>query len=551
MNEEPEFSALDRQFGDFLQRLAGGAAAEMRLAAMCASRARAEGHICVRLGDMTPKAATLRKKLRASNVVGAPGDFTPLILDEQDRLYLRRYWEYEQQLATAIRQSAAASQPARRRQERDLQQIAAATAVRNKFTVVTGGPGTGKTRTVMAILELLQKEPDADQLQIALAAPTGKAAARLTESIRAIDQTREATTIHRLLGYLPGSPYFRHDAQHPLTADVVIVDEASMIDLALMAKLVAAVRPEARLILLGDRDQLASVEAGSILADICAAAENAAPNDPLHGVVVELQKNYRFAPTGGIYRVSAAVNAGDFDAAIAVLRDERDDEARWQALPAAAKISDSLRERLLSAFRPVVEAADPLAALAQLQRFRILCAVRHGPYGVENLNAIAEEVLAQGGLLSPLPSGHYRGQPLMIMENNYPLGLYNGDGGIILPDPDDGDELRAFFVSGEGRLRRFLLSRLPRHETAFAMTVHKSQGSEFEQVLLLLPPKDVPILTRELLYTGLTRARKSVEIWAVESVLAAAISRRVVRESGLRDMLTRPINASRQSGSNR
>jgi len=541
MNEETTFSALDRQFGDFLQRLAGDTTGEVRLAAMCTSRARAEGHICVPVAEIAVlegalSAAHLRKKLRASKVVGAPGDFTPLVLDKQNRLYLRRYWEYEQQLAQAILRRAGTSSSTRDNSETDLQKVAATRAVTNRFTVITGGPGTGKTRTVIDILALLHEQPDGERLRIALAAPTGKAAARLTESIRTANQTLEATTIHRLLGYLPGSPYFRHNAEQPLSADVVIVDEASMIDLALMAKLVAAVRPEARLILLGDRDQLASVEAGSVLADICAAAERAKPKEPLHGAVVELKRNYRFAPTGSIYRVSTAVNIGDADAAIAVLEEDAGNETLWQQLPSAAKLPVALREHVVTAFRPCLETDDPSQALTQLQRFRILCALRHGPFGAENLNAIAEEILADTGLITPR-HGWYRGQPITISQNDYNLGLFNGDSGIILPDRESGDEMRAFFVSAEGTLRRFLPTRLPLHETAFAMTVHKSQGSEFDRLLLILPEKDNPLLTRELLYTAITRARKHVEIWSSEPVLRAASSRRTSRISGLGEAL--------------
>ena len=555
MNGETTFSALDRQFGDFLQRLAGDTTGEVRLAAMCTSRARAEGHICVPVAEIAamegpPSAVNLRKKLLASKVVGAPGDFTPLVLDEHDRLYLRRYWEYEHQLAQAILRRASTSSSAHDNREIDLQKMAAARAVTNHFTVITGGPGTGKTRTVTDILALLHEQPAGDSPRIALAAPTGKAAARLTESVRALNQTLEATTIHRLLGYLPGSPYFRHNAEHPLSTDVLIIDEASMIDLALMAKLVAAVRPDARLILLGDRDQLASVEAGSVLADICAAAESAKPDAPLYGAVVELKRNYRFAATGGIYRVSTAVNAGDADAALAALEHDAGRETLWQQLPTAAKLPAALREHMMAAFRPCLETNEPLPALEQLQRFRILCAVHHSPFGVENLNAIAEEILADAGLITPA-HGWYRGQPITITQNDYNLGLFNGDSGIILPDHESCDELRAFFVSAEGRLRRFLPTRLPKHETAFAMTVHKSQGSEFKKVLLILPENDAPILTRELLYTGLTRAREGVELWASESVLRAAIARRVTRKSGLRDALGGPAKKSRQSGSTR
>jgi exodeoxyribonuclease V alpha subunit len=540
MSDETTFSALDRQFGGFLQRLEGTAISDLRLAAMSASRARAEGHICVQLQSIpaTENVAALREKLRASKVVGAPGEFTPLILDDHDRLYLRRYWEYEQQLATAIllRTKSSAPVPAKKKTS-DLQQLAARKAVKSNFSVITGGPGTGKTETVKTILKLLLAEPGGDKLRIKLAAPTGKAAARLTEAVQTVKNDFEATTIHRLLGYLPGSPYFRHNAENALSADVVIVDEASMIDLALMAKLVAAVPNGARLILLGDRDQLASVEAGNVLADICAAAEAAAPNEPLHGSVVALEKNYRFAESGGIFRVSRAINAGDAESALTNLREDEEGEVQWQTLPSAPKLADALHDRIVAGYRASLETTDPREALERLQQFRILCALRHGPFGVENLNAIAEEVLADAGLLQPR-RGWYRGQPVIVTRNDYNLALFNGDSGIILPDPDAGGELRAFFLSGEGRLRRFLPSRLPAHETAFALTVHKSQGSEFQRLLLLLPEKDNPLLTRELLYTAITRAREVVTLWANEEILRLAIPRRTVRHSGLRDALS-------------
>jgi exodeoxyribonuclease V alpha subunit len=300
--------------------------------------------------------------------------------------------------------------------------------------------------------------------------------------------------------------------------------------------LLAAVPPEARLILLGDRDQLASVEAGNVLADICAAAESAAPNEPLHGTVVGLRRNYRFKQTGGIFRLSLAINRGDADAALATLQDGADDEVKWEKLLPVSQLADALQGRVVAGFRAALETDNPVAALAALQEFRILGAVRHGPFGIENLNAVAEEILAGAGLLTPR-RGWYGAQPIMITQNDYNLALFNGDSGIILPDPTAGGELRGFFQTAKGGLRRFLPSRLPRHETAFAITVHKSQGSEFGNVLLILPEKDAPILTRELLYTGLTRARTGVEIWASEEVLRASIRQQVVRTSGLRDAL--------------
>ena len=528
MNLEPSFSRLDRRFGEFVERLHGSVSPGLRSAAMLVSRRRAEGHICVPVED-------LPELPRTSKVIGAPGEFAPLVLD-RSRLYLRRYWEYEQQLARAIRDRTAAKSPKQNRKISDQQQLAATNAVTRNFSVITGGPGTGKTHTVMAILRLLREQAGGEGLKIALAAPTGKAAARLTESLRAGAQQHEATTLHRLLGTIPDSPYFRHNAERPLTADVVIVDEASMIDLALMAKLVDAVPLTSRLILLGDRDQLASVEAGNVLADICHAAESAEADAPLRDAVVELRRNYRFAETGGIYTVSTAVNAGDADATVAALREASDDEVGWRGLPPAPNLTGALRERIVGGFRSYLEAADPSAALTQLAQFRILCAVRHGPFGVENLNALAEEILADAGLLTAR-TGWYRGRPVIITRNDYNLQLFNGDSGIILPDSEAGGELRAFFLSAEGKLRRFLPSRLPLHETAFALTVHKSQGSEFDRVLLMLPDHDGPVLTRELLYTAITRARSGVELWANEEVLRAAVLRRTVRTSGLRDAL--------------
>ena len=258
--------------------------------------------------------------------------------------------------------------------------------------------------------------------------------------------------------------------------------------------------------------------------------------------MVALRRNYRFAETGGIYRVSNAINSGDAEAATAALREGG--EVEWQPLPHATKLGGALRERIVDGFRPSLKTDDPLEALAHLQKFRLLCAVRQGPFGVENLNAIAAEVLADAGLLAPRRDW-YRGQPIMVTQNDYNLALFNGDSGIVLPEPSADGELRAFFLSAEGKLRRFLPSRLPVHETAFAITVHKSQGSEFGKVLLILPENDSPILTRELLYTGLTRAREGVELWATEPILRAAIARRVSRTSGLRDALVTRASPSR------
>ena len=578
--EALEPGPLDRHFARLLVELHGSPAPELEIAAQMASAWRGAGHICVPLAELP--LAGLAKSLRASPMVGAPGEFRPLILDSRDRLYLQRYWQYEDELARALRARLGAAahdaallgraldrffphtsdeDAAERssqwdaatgtRDERasqtfrgDGQRAAAEMAVGRAFCVITGGPGTGKTRTVVVVLALLIEQflAAGRRPRIALAAPTGKAGARLQESIRQTADAlglspevraampADATTLHRLLGARPDSPYFRHDAARPLAVDAVIVDEASMVDLALLAKLVAAVPAGARLILLGDKDQLASVESGYVLGDICQA--DAAVSAP---PIVELRKNYRFGNESGIFRVSRAVNVGDGDAALALLREAAHADLHYEMLPTAARLVAALR-RPVEFYRGFLTAADPAEALRRLQDFRILCAVRRGPFGVENVNRLVEQLLADAGLISPA-GPLYAGRPVLILRNEPRLRLFNGDVGLLLADAEAGGELRAFFLDAEGALRRVLPARLPEHETAFAMTVHKSQGSEFDRVLLVLPERDTPVATRELVYTGLTRARRAVELWASEAILRAAIARRTQRASGLREAL--------------
>ncbi len=555
MNDDIPTTPLDAHFAALMQRLHGAPHAALALAARTVSAWRAAGHICVPLGQIAGDG--LAATLRGTEVVGAPGSFKPLILDG-DRLYLQRYWQYEAQLAAAILKRVGAD-PAcdeallqrglarffgEAGKETDWQRVAAETAVRRSFTVITGGPGTGKTWTVVAVLALLHEQAAArgSRLRVALAAPTGKAAARMKESIQrtaagnadfctALKQ--EATTLHRLLGTIPDSPFFRHDAERPLAVDAVIVDEASMVDLALMAKLFAAVPAGARIVLLGDKDQLAAVEAGNVLGDICNAAGSLAP---IGRHIVELRENRRFTRDSGIHRLSVLVNAGDAAGALALLAGGTHADIASAPLPAPAALAGLLRARVIEGYRACVATDDPRAALLQLGSFRILCALRRGPFGVENLNRLAEQTLADAGLIEP-EAAFFRGRPVLITTNDYTLGLFNGDVGLVLPDAEAAGELRVWFLDATGALRRILPARLPAHETVFAMTVHKSQGSEFGRVLLVLPDRDTPIATRELIYTGITRAREAVEIWHHPASLRAAIARRTERASGLRDLL--------------
>lgn len=576
---------LDLQFARFLARTAGDESPELLLGACLASRHTGAGHVCVDLRavagrpivDDAPDAPTApaldrwTAALRDSPVVARPGHRRPLVLDAVGRLYLHRYWAYEDRLARQLHARAAAvvddvdEERLRRdlaglfpREGVDWQRIAAATAVLRRLCVVSGGPGTGKTTTVVRMLALLRAQrPDA---RIALAAPTGKAAARLQDAVRAAagelaigDLPSDAATVHRLLGSRPDGT-FRHDVRTPLPYDVVVVDEASMVDLALMTKLVDALPPSARLVLLGDRDQLASVEAGAVLGDVCGDAPGfstafaarlgaitgssvpageGANDSPLRDVVVLLRESHRFGADSGIGRVAAAINRGDGTDALAELQQGGGDVA-WRTIASPLELETALGEavdvELAEVCALVVAGAPPADVLAALARFRVLCAHRAGPAGVDALNRLVERRLASTGRLAPR-STWYAGRPIMITRNDYAQGLWNGDVGVTLPD-DDG-RLRVWF-DGE---RAVSPARLPAHETVWAMTVHKSQGSEFDRVVLVLPPRASRVTTRELLYTGLTRARRHVAVWGGEAAFTAAVAARLERASGLRDAL--------------
>jgi exodeoxyribonuclease V alpha subunit len=587
------FSPLDLHFATLMERLCGKAAPEVHLAARLTSYFRGLGHVCLPLRELRaerlpvdagrlPSVTKWIRALRAAPVVGAPGDRKPLILDEAGRLYLHQYWSYEQRLASDLRARLTIPETAVDRErlagildahfppsaEPDWQRLAAFVALTRNFCVISGGPGTGKTRTVVRLLAALIELLDPVRLRIALAAPTGKAAARLKQSVQAardsmppLVQERlptEATTIHRLLGILPGSPRFRRDPANLLPFDVVVVDEASMVDLAMMAKLVDAIPRTTRLILLGDRNQLTSVEAGAVLGDLCHSGEEVGLSEniaasyqkqtglgfavptrpavaPMHEAVVELCRNYRFHVGGGIAELSRLINAGDAAAVAQMLKSQDHPDIRTATLPSPAALSEKLREIIGSGYRAHLAAADPAEALAAFEQFRVLTPLRHGPFGINTLNTLIEQTLMEAGLIEK--SGPwYHGRPVMITRNDYNLRLFNGDIGLAIRDPELG-QMRVAFSTAEGTIRHVLPARLPSHETAFAMTVHKSQGSEWDRVLLLVPDVGDEFITRELLYTGITRARTEVSFWYREEGLRNAVSRRIWRSSGLRDAL--------------
>ncbi|PPT85365.1 exodeoxyribonuclease V subunit alpha [Xanthomonas theicola] len=610
--------SLDLAFAQTLQRLAPDTGAEVLAGAALASLAVASGHAGLdpaRAGVLLdtrdgpapalPDPADWQRALAASRWVAQPAPedpaaACPLVL-EHGLLYLRRYREYERRLAQGLRRLAAQPLPAadaaplaplfarlfpHAAAGHDRQAQAAALALRRALLLVTGGPGTGKTTTIarLLLLRIAQAQSAGTPApRIALAAPTGRAAERMAGSLRsavarALDDGVDpalaealppgASTLHRLLGVIPDLPRFRHDADNPLALDLIVVDEASMVDLPLMCRLVEAVADGTQLILLGDADQLPSVEAGDVLAAILQAAgagdalqpDDAQALQPLLGSApsgsrppdtrsgglaghrVHLLRGYRQAQGFALAPLADAVRAGDVERSLALLR--------GGALAGVHFHEDSddplqaHRDPLLAHWRALAGAADPAAALRDAGRVRLLTAVRAGPQGARGLNARIEQLLTESGSGAcrlGAASPWFHGRLLLITENSYRHGLFNGDVGICLrseASPASGRDgygaLVAWFEGeGDGQVRGFHPAALPAHESAFAMTVHKAQGSEFDEVWLQLPTRHARVLSRELVYTGLTRARCTLHLAGSEAVLRAALARHAARISGL------------------
>jgi len=559
---------LDAHFAALLLDLHPDGDSPLALAAALVSRAAAEGHACIDLATAAARAHfddawhappldAWRDALVGSGAAG-PGDARrPLVVDGA-RLYLHRYWRYETEIAADLRARAArAPQVDEHRlaagldrlfgpaDPEDLQRVAAEGAVRNALMLISGGPGTGKTTTVARVLALLLEQAPDRPLAIGLAAPTGKAAARLQNSLDAARGSlglsprleaalpRAAQTLHRLIGVDGASGSVRHDAGRPLPLDVLVIDEASMVDLAMAARVLRALPSTARLVLLGDRDQLASVEPGSVFAGLCAGL-------PVRNVVM-LERSHRFPEGSGIGRLARAVRAGDADAAIAVLESAAADVA-WEPMPDPQRAIDLAMAGFEPLFEAVEAGADPLRCFAALDRFRVLCASRVGPLGAHAINrGVVARLQAQGRLPpQPRPAGgqgvRFVGQPLMVSRNDYSLRLFNGDVGVVVPDSPEG--LAVAFPAEGGGFRTVAMARLPDCETVYAMTVHKSQGSEFDAALVLPAAGRAGRVTRELVYTAVTRVRRHAAILCGRDALAEAIRTRAERDSGLEDRLS-------------
>ncbi|SAL19121.1 exodeoxyribonuclease V subunit alpha [Caballeronia peredens] len=623
--------------------------AERAAAAM--SRATAQGHVCLSLAALArrhdERFDVARDALLASGVACIvrgnrrtdAADLLPLVIDEDGRLYLARYFDYERRLAQALVERSRdahahiAQQDIARQAERiaryfgpgapgeiDWQRVAALVALAGKLTIVSGGPGTGKTTTVVGVLAcLLDADPD---VRIALAAPTGKAAQRMQEALieradklppeLAARLPRTSYTLQRLLG-VQADGRFRHHRDNPLPYDVIVVDEASMIDVALAAHLLEAVAPASRLVMLGDKDQLSAVEAGAVFAELSAAPSfsragvariasalavdakrleaalphaeapkraasaaaapretqlglfDAEPADDAQGYdelfdtlpedwhggaasespaltdcVVWLQKNYRFGLESDIGRLSIAIRNGDDRAALDAL-DTTGERAAALFDDGDAALSERTLARLARGFAPYAEAlaaaldgapAAHAGLFDALNRFRVLCATRRGPRGVDDVNArIAAKVREQAGIALALGAQWFAGRPVIVTRNDYALGLFNGDIGIALPGADG--LLRVAFRMADGSLRYVSPAALPPHDTAFALTVHKSQGSEFEHAALVLPGAFGRVLSRELIYTAITRAKRRVDVIGSAAIFAQAVREPTRRDSGL------------------
>jgi exodeoxyribonuclease V alpha subunit len=566
------FSELACQFAKFVQRQDKTGDGLIVLTAALLSEAVSQGHVCLNLAQVGEQGSGLDEvlpqsvaawieRLRESHLVGQAGDFTPLVLTESGLLYLYRYWHDEQQVGALIKQRLQPMPIIDQAQLEldfanwtssqtglDWQKVAVLMALTRQFSVISGGPGTGKTTIVLRLLQLMFNQDKSSR--IALAAPTGKAAARLqqaigTESDGSNRHGVEAKTLHRLLGITADNEQGRYNAERPLAVDVLIVDEASMIDIRLMATLLKSLPKAARLILLGDSQQLASVESGAILANLCRdelafseefrerveqltrqSLPSATRSSLLADSVVLLQHSYRFDEQSQIGQLAQAVQTGNDDQFINILM-ASDETIWWQQIDQA-----TIQQRVMDLYQAFFEAIkSQQSAVTCLQLFeqnRVLCALKQGPESVDSVNYLVERALAKQAWRTH--QGFYHGRPIMVTQNDYRQGLFNGDTGLVLNN--EHGELAACFLDKD-TLRWVALNRLPTHETAYAMTVHKSQGSEFDKVCIVLPEQSTPLLTRELLYTAMTRAKVQVSLVATGSILSQAVTSQHQREMGL------------------
>ncbi len=600
LNKKGIISSLDIHFAKFICNINKIDKPEVFLAAALVSKFTQEGHICIDISEICgekiedspfvyPDKDIWIRSLEESHVIGKPGEYKPLILDNRSRLYLFRYWEYQQILSDIILKRISNNNinvdcsllnkginrffhGSASNKEIDWQNVAAIVPILKNFSVISGGPGTGKSTIVSKIMALLIDQAVRETLRFALVTPTGKAASRLQESlVRSKEELdipdeiknkipHKTSTIHRLLRTVSDTPYFYYNADNKLPVDVVIVDEASMIDLALMSKLFQAVPLSARIILLGDMNQLASVEAGAVFGDICNTGnknyfskyfckkienmtgikfnyfDKRPDKTGVHDIIINLKKNYRFNEKSGIGEVTKAINSGDGLKVVEILKSTDYPHVYWKNLSDMKGSDSSFKSEIIKGYSEYLQAKTPLESIETFGKFRVLCALRKGFYGAVDINIKIENILKKAGLIKS-DTLWYKGRPVMIKGNDYDLKLYNGDIGIAMPDMESNNEIRVFFIGENRSLRKIHPVQLGDHETVFAMTVHKSQGSEFENIILVFPDHESPVVTRELIYTGISRASKNVQVWAKENIFIVGIEKKIERSSGLKDIL--------------
>jgi exodeoxyribonuclease V alpha subunit len=594
-----DFSDFDHHLADFICKLDKEYNTIVYLSVAALSSALRSGNICLDLNRVSstevtldtelcsfsafPDAATWTAELMKSDVCGKPGDYKPVILDNT-RLYFFRRWHDEQQVAEYFLSKTTTdfssnifehldlirSFFANITTEPDYQYLSAILSLANRCCIISGGPGSGKTTTVVKILALhLLLFPETHR--IGLAAPTGKAAARLKSAImHAVNQLpcadtlkkaipSEAVTIHRLLSSHQKNAFLDAigDQNHlRLPYRILVVDEASMIDLSLMAQLIRALHPQCKLILLGDKDQLSSVEAGSVLGDISDCGADHGYTDSFRSALmrccpqlpslpyescsfanstITLKKSYRFNDTSGIGYLSKAINNGSIHDVLSILNDTSQTECTFHSFASNTDFNELLQKIITKYFRPLQKCTSTDQAFVLLDNFRILCAIRDGDHGVCAINS---HIMSQ---LNPAyrvaSSAIYAGLPVLVTANDYRMNVFNGDTGIVSRNEKNNNSLMIAFKNQDSSIVYHHPGQIQHYEPSYAMTIHKSQGSEFDTVLVILPPQRLPICTRELLYTAVTRAKKRVEIWGTHDSLYGCVNSRIVRSSGLRDKI--------------
>lgn len=606
---DQRYSPLARHFADFIVRLDGNPSPELYLAALLAIDATTNGHICLNLNSLEnqafhfggndpftlPTVDAWTEILKDSPVIGAPGEFKPLILDERNQLYTYRYWNYETVVADRITEMASRGKNPLSETSpeacRDLIQrlfpeastpsgqlsgqiIAGFITLTRDFCLISGSPGTGKTTAVAKILAFLLELTGTGETRIVLSAPTAKAAIRLQEAISRAKKTlpcsdlikilipEQAMTIHRLLGSRDDGINFTFNKNSHLPYDIVIVDEASMIDLPLMSHLLEAIPPQAKLILLGDPHQLSSIEAGAVLGDICNTGElnlfspdfvdlirqysgvdslpvDHTPSPPLRDCMVELKTNYRVNEQSVLGQFKKAVIEGQVATAFEILESEAE-ALQWIDLADVGSLKRFIEievgKYLNQYFKMINDCADIKSIFSFFDSFRILCAVHGGLCGTIHMNQLIERYLKETNRLRT-GGVNFPGKAIAVTKNDYNLELFNGDLGLMLPNQDGKNQVSVYFRAGGDQIRQISPYALPEHETAFATTVHKSQGSEYDRVFLFLPEEASPVLNRELIYTGITRARHYLTICGRTEIITSAMSRKVSRHSGLAEKI--------------